>query len=1519
MCIRDRIDTDEEGVSSIVTLFDENINIVRSIASNIDGEYAFEDVEAGNYFVQFELPLGLDFVESKVGGANSLADSEVVQANGLTELVSIALGEQIGGINAGFTENEEEPEEETTISGRLWLDTNGNNLIDAHEEGVGSIVTLFDEDINIVISVVSDSNGDYIFEDVEAGNYFVQFELPLGLEFVESKVGGAASLTDSEVVQANGLTEIVSISIGQEIEHINAGFREITVEEDEASISGFVWFDANIDGLIGITETGLPNVKVYLRDQDRELIEETTTNSEGLYEFTDLEGGLYTLNFDLLDGFVFTTENAAVGTETDSEVSETDGYTSIYNLDDDQELTGINAGLRIDAPSPILPSSISGFTWFDTDQDGLVDDTEMGIPDVKVYLRDADSLLISETTTDFEGLYKFESLESGTYILNFDRVDGLIYTTAKAAVGTTTDSDVRESDGFTRFYNLGDDQQLAGINAGYKTETGTASISGLAWLDENSNGLIGLSEQGIANVKVYLRDQDSLLIAETITDDEGNYTFTELLAGRYILNFEEQEDRIYTVAKAAVGTVWDSDVRETDGYTRFYNLLEDQELAGVNAGYRDRPFGWPLSSISGLAWFDENENGTVGAAENGISEVRIQLRDVGGAVISEVSTDSEGRYSFFEIESGSYVVHFEELPSLTYTESDALSGTVWDSDVNPSNGLSQVYEIIEREIIVGVNAGYINAPVVMQSASISGLAWFDEDEDGLVGQQESGLPEVRVYLRDQDSILITETITGADGIYDFSNLEAGNYLLNFDSVDGFIYTTAKAAVGTETDSDVRESDGFTRLYALGAAENLTGINAGYKLQEIAPEPGTDIINGVVWEDINGNGIFDSDEVGTPNSRVRLMSEDGDVLQTNFTDEEGRYSFTTLSNGNYKVDFLLPLDVELTEKGVGTDATLDSDLENGLVTELIAIPSDEGIGVNAGYYFPVAISGWVWLDFNNDGIQDEDETGTNNFLINLFDSNGTFINRVFTNFNTDGEQGHYIFNGIVPGSYYVQVFAQQGVTYSPAFQAANDLDSDITGANGFGTTELIKLQSRETTENIDIGLILEPSTIGDLLWIDQNGNGVQDDGESGLNGIVVELYNNEGEKVNETITGTIDGADGRYLFVDMYPTEYYVQFILGDEYEVTGSDLGGVDSKDSDINNSNGFGSTSIFLLSPGEEDLDIDGGVFLKSSIGNRVWHDRNLDGLQDDNEPGVRAVDVALFKLVNGGEPTMIDRQTTNALGSYRFENLSDGDYYVVFSPDEFWQFTSTKVGNDDENDNDADATGVTEIITIENNQSREDVDAGLVRPSNQLAGHVWLDEDEDGLFSFEETLLEGIILQLLNETNSVIDETVTGRAGRYVFDDLDDGSYFIKMALTTEYALTEKDFGLDDINDSDFNADGETELIIFDNGETVERHVDAGLIKEGNFKSTIYPNPTSGDLLNLRSYKDERYQSKIGRLQVFDEQGALKQSVKFDISEVDGSYEKAVDISSLPPGFYYLKLDQGRKSEFLKLIKIN
>jgi len=127
-------------------------------------------------------------------------------------------------------------------------------------------------------------------------------------------------------------------------------------------------------------------------------------------------------------------------------------------------------------------------------------------------------------------------------------------------------------------------------------------------------------------------------------------------------------------------------------------------------------------------------------------------------------------------------------------------------------------------------------------------------------------------------------------------------------------------------------------------------------------------------------------------------------------------------------------------------------------------------------------------------------------------------------------------------------------------------------------------SDEVVVNVD-----EKVRIGDFVWLDENRNGLQDDGAAGVNDITVTLYQCNGEEVASTKTANdVSGEPGAYSF-EVCPNsgEYFVVFgDIPDGLEFTSSNSG-ADALDSDANES---GRTDCFEVI-NSDDLTIDGGL----------------------------------------------------------------------------------------------------------------------------------------------------------------------------------------------------------------------------------------------------------------------------------------------------------------------------------------
>lgn len=377
---------------------------------------------------------------------------------------------------------------------------------------------------------------------------------------------------------------------------------------------------------------------------------------------------------------------------------------------------------------------------------------------------------------------------------------------------------------------------------------------------------------------------------------------------------------------------------------------------------------------------------------------------------------------------------------------------------------------------------------------------------------------------------------------------------------------------------------------------------------------------------------------------------------------------------------------------------------------IVLPGVDALGTPAQPLLigaPISCLGdFVWVDSNLDGTQDG-ESGQAGVSVLLSDCAGNLLAQTVTD-----AQGRYHFP-VLAGSYRIQFQLPAGfrfTTQGPVAGAdANDSDANTSD----GTTECFTIGPGQVDDTWDAGLVRvtvpqsEPSyaTIGDRVWVDANANGAQDAGEVGKAGVLVQLFDCNGNYLAQTLTD----ENGLYHFY-VAPGSYSVVFSLPDGYVfTTQGPLGVRDEADSDADTASG--QTECFPVAASQVDLSWDAGLVPLGSIGDRVWEDLNGNGIQDAGEPGVPDVSVELRSCA---DYRLVASTVTDASGYYRFANLPAGDYYVVFVKPDGFSFTTYKAGLDDTTDSDADlAAGATACVALGWGESNLNVDAGLLGSS--------------------------------------------------------------------------------------------------------------------------------------------------------------------------------------------------------------
>jgi Ca2+-binding RTX toxin-like protein len=979
-------------------------------------------------------------------------------------------------------------------------------------------------------------------------------------------------------------------------------------------IHGLKWNDANGNGIRESAESGISGVTIYLDANGngrRDTGEPSTTtlpddpstptiNELGMYDFVNLAAGTYRVSEVIPTGYTQTAPSSG---------------SYVVTVVVGQPITNRNFGNRRNS------GDIHGSKWRDDDGDGVRDDDESGLPGVTIYL-DAnnngqpdlgeDSVLtvndnLLTTTINERGRYEFFNLPAGSY-----RVREVVpagYTQTAPAAGSY-------------LFTLAAGQIVNNINFGNQPKPG--GISGTKYNDLDGDGTRDAVEPGMAGVMIYL-DANNNAFMDTgeknlATAADGSYSFTNLTPGTYI-----------------VREVVPTGLTQTAPASGSHNVLVDpgEIVTNLNFGNRRQP-----GQIHGTKWRDDDGDGKIGPNESGIPGVTIYLdhNNDGKLDPNEPSTltrtdnpqtptvNETGLYSFFDVFVDITVVR-EVVPS-GYTQTF------------PAGGAGHPVNLTPGQIVTNLNFGNRRQP-----GQIHGAKWNDYDRDGQRGPNETGIPGVTIYLDgnnngqldagERSTVTLNDNPNTRDdetGQYSFTNLDPGRYFVREIVPAGWAQTAPV--------------DSFFDVF-VELGQIVPGLDFGNR------ERGGDL-GGTKWNDLDGDGVRDSNEPGMPGVTIFLdLNYSGaldpgepstltssDDPKTPTVNETGQYYFLDLPPNSYMIREIVP------------PGYIQTYPESGY-HYVYPVPGQPQTHFDFGNSLPRpgGLGGTKWLDTNGNGIRDlvpnptlfaYAEPGLAGVTIYLdLNNNGAldpkepYTITAFDNPGTPGDEtGQYSFSNLPAGQYIVREVVPFGFLQTAPPEGLY----------------VVNVLPGQTLPGLNFGNQPTPGEVHGTKFNDLNGDGARGHHEPGLPGVIIyaDLNNNgrrdEGEPWTLSMTDNPEtpavDETGEYWLAGLPPGPCVIREIVPKDYLQTAPAAGAY-----------------LLEIQPGQIVRGKDFGNRLRpGTIIGTKWEDADADRQRDPSEPGLGGVIIYVDYDNDGHRDYNEPWTTTNPDGSYTITDVNPG-----------------------------------------------------------------------------------------------------------------------------------------------------------------------------------------------------------------------------------------------------------------------
>ncbi len=237
-------------------------------------------------------------------------------------------------------------------------------------------------------------------------------------------------------------------------------------------------------------------------------------------------------------------------------------------------------------------------------------------------------------------------------------------------------------------------------------------------------------------------------------------------------------------------------------------------------------------------------------------------------------------------------------------------------------------------------------------------------------------------------------------------------------------------------------------------------------------------------------------------------------------------------------------------------------------------------------------------------------------------------------------------------------------------------------------------------------------------------------------------------------------------------------------------------------------------------------------------------------------------------------------------FPSKSTADFIMEISPN---------------NNEEKDTYAFTMNMTCDNLQAAIKTNTVMTKVvSRAISGKAFIDENRNGSYDNDDTLLKGNTVKLLNEIGNTIATTQTDQNGHYIFENIEKSNYYVEFSIPNNYEPIEKG------EHSKVNSDGKTDKItslnVTSESELLEvQDINMGIQKIAskiNVRYEEYQNPTN--LFDSKSF-DKYYGDSYN----LDEDYTPTIPNNYELKEKTNNYTGTVSEKEINVIYYYQKKD--------------